>query len=73
MRGPTVLLKGKSHAKFEDVTLLDNQPADLGDFEQHLQLFNSDTLMGMHKSAYIDMVDIQLALASLFNLLPRFI
>ncbi|KAJ0718875.1 putative rad21/Rec8-like protein [Helianthus annuus] len=55
-RDPTVLPKGKSQAKYEDVTLPANQPADLGDLEQHLQFFNSDTLMGMHKSAYIDMV-----------------
>ncbi|KAI3817830.1 hypothetical protein L1987_11628 [Smallanthus sonchifolius] len=54
-RDPTILPKGKSHAKYEAVTLPDNQPADLGDFEQHLQFSNSDTLMGMHKSAYIDM------------------
>ncbi|KAF5794996.1 putative rad21/Rec8-like protein [Helianthus annuus] len=54
-RDPTVLPKGKSQAKYEDVTLPANQPADLGDLEQHLQFSNSDTLMGMHKSAYIDM------------------
>ncbi|KAI7749893.1 hypothetical protein M8C21_019778 [Ambrosia artemisiifolia] len=54
-RDPTVLPKGKSQAKYEAVTLPDNKPADLGDFEQLLQFSNSDTLMGMHKSAYIDM------------------
>ncbi|KAI3731159.1 hypothetical protein L1987_62342 [Smallanthus sonchifolius] len=54
-KDPTILPKGKSQAKYEAVTLPDNQPADLGDFEQHLQFSNSDTLMGMHKTAYINM------------------
>ncbi|KAK1415472.1 hypothetical protein QVD17_31254 [Tagetes erecta] len=57
-RDPTILPKGKSQAnsvRYEAVTLPDNEPADLGEFEQHLQFSNSETLMGMHKSAYIDM------------------
>ncbi|KAL8218073.1 hypothetical protein R6Q57_021446 [Mikania cordata] len=54
-RDPTILPKGKSQAKYESVTLPDNQPADLGDFEQHLQFSDTETLMGMHRSAYIDM------------------
>lgn len=44
------------YGRYEAVTLPDNEPADLGEFEQHLQFSNSETLMGMHKSAYIDMV-----------------
>ncbi|KAL8257451.1 hypothetical protein R6Q59_029492 [Mikania micrantha] len=52
---PTILPKGKSQAKYEAVTLPDNQPADLGDFEQHLQFSDTETLMGMHRSSYIDM------------------
>ncbi|KAI3817826.1 hypothetical protein L1987_11624 [Smallanthus sonchifolius] len=57
-RDPTILPKGKSQAKYEAVTLPDNQPADLGDFEQHLQFSNSDMLMRMHKTAYINMVNL---------------
>ncbi|KAL8218081.1 hypothetical protein R6Q57_021454 [Mikania cordata] len=52
---PTILPKGKSQAKYEAVTLPDNQPADLGDFEQHLQFSETETLIGMHRSSYIDM------------------
>ncbi|XP_071729020.1 sister chromatid cohesion 1 protein 1 [Rutidosis leptorrhynchoides] len=54
-RDPTVLPKGKTRAKFEAVTLPDDQLGDLGESEQHLQFSNSDTLMGIHRSAYTEM------------------
>nr|GEZ25872.1 hypothetical protein [Tanacetum cinerariifolium] len=52
---PTVLPKGKTQAKYEAVTLQDEQMSDLNELEQALLFSNSDTLMGIHKSAYTEM------------------
>ncbi|KAI3517456.1 hypothetical protein L1887_16671 [Cichorium endivia] len=55
VRDPTILPKGKSHAKHEDVTLPDNQPTDLGEIEQPLQFSNSGRTTRFHRSAYTEM------------------
>ncbi|KAL7587077.1 sister chromatid cohesion 1 protein 1 [Lactuca sativa] len=55
VRDPTILPKGKSHAKYEDVTLPDNIPTDLGEIEQPLQFSNSETQREFHRSAYTEM------------------
>nr|XP_043625779.1 sister chromatid cohesion 1 protein 1-like [Erigeron canadensis] len=53
-RDPTVLPKGKTQAKYEAVTLPDDQISDLGE-DQHFQFSNSDTVIGIHISAYTEM------------------
>ncbi|KAG5533540.1 hypothetical protein RHGRI_027657 [Rhododendron griersonianum] len=51
---PTLLPKGKSQAKFEAVTLPDNnQDAELGEIEQSLNFTN--TMMGFQETAYVAM------------------
>ncbi|KAL4574999.1 hypothetical protein LXL04_021839 [Taraxacum kok-saghyz] len=55
VRDPTILPKGRSHAKYADITLPDNEPTDLGDIEQPLQFSNSETQRGFQRSAYTEM------------------
>lgn len=43
--------------RFDAVTLQDDQMSDLNELEQTLLFSNSDTLMGIHKSAYTEMVN----------------
>ncbi|KAF7132590.1 hypothetical protein RHSIM_Rhsim09G0179600 [Rhododendron simsii] len=51
---PTLLPKGKSQAKFEAVTLPDNnQDAEIGEIEQSLNYTN--TMMGFQETAYVAM------------------
>ncbi|GFY82084.1 Rad21/Rec8-like family protein [Actinidia rufa] len=50
---PTLLPKGKSQAKYEAVTLPDNQEAELGEIEQSLN--NTDTVMGFQETCYFAM------------------
>ncbi|KAK2983361.1 hypothetical protein RJ640_010738 [Escallonia rubra] len=53
VRDPTVFPKGKSQAKYESVTLPDNQEAELGETEQSFS--TSHTVMGFQQTAYIAM------------------
>ncbi|XP_057510038.1 sister chromatid cohesion 1 protein 1-like isoform X1 [Actinidia eriantha] len=50
---PTLLPKGKSQAKYEAVTLPDNQGVELGEIEQSLN--NMDTVMGFQETGYFAM------------------
>ncbi|KAE7996575.1 hypothetical protein FH972_001286 [Carpinus fangiana] len=52
---PTVLPKGKSHAKKEAVTLPENEETDVGDIEHSLHFSNSTATMGFQQTAYFAM------------------
>ncbi|KAM3697773.1 hypothetical protein ACB098_06G138700 [Castanea mollissima] len=58
---PTVLPKGKSHAKKEAVTLPENKETDFGDIEQSLNFSNTTATMGFQQTTYfalrLDSVD----------------
>ncbi|XP_065633160.1 sister chromatid cohesion 1 protein 1 [Quercus suber] len=58
---PTVLPKGKSHAKKEAVTLPENKETDFGDIEQSLNFSNTTATMGFQQNTYfalrLDSVD----------------
>ncbi|XP_050249298.1 sister chromatid cohesion 1 protein 1 [Quercus robur] len=58
---PTVLPKGKSHAKKEAVTLPENKETDFGDVEQSLNFSNTTATMGFQQTTYfglrLDSVD----------------
>ncbi|GKC05237.1 sister chromatid cohesion 1 protein 1, partial [Tanacetum coccineum] len=76
-RDPTVLPKGKTRAKYEAVTLQDDQMSDLNELEQTLLFSNSDTLMGIHKTdidniTICDKFDSYHADPNLFNQFERF-
>ncbi|XP_062157140.1 sister chromatid cohesion 1 protein 1 [Alnus glutinosa] len=52
---PTVLPKGKSHAKKEAVTLPENQETDVGDIENSFHFSNTTATMGFQQTAYFAM------------------
>ncbi|KAK7300494.1 hypothetical protein RJT34_11339 [Clitoria ternatea] len=52
---PTVLLKGKSKAKKEAVTLPENYEMNVPDIEQSLQFSNTATTTGFQRNAYFTM------------------
>ncbi|KAK9283481.1 hypothetical protein L1049_011727 [Liquidambar formosana] len=52
---PTVLPKGKTHAKYEAVTLPDNEETEVGEIEKPLHFSNRTTTMGFQHTTYFAM------------------